>query len=212
MGRKQAKAEASTDTVPDQTNEVVTLRLDPRLVPAASDEERCRAVQKLQRENPDHANTIGAPLSSQTFSVPVRAVLAYVENGQSESSALPASLRYMRLLLMLLVGPSDLVSSYLEEDRFRSKKNYHPSLVSAFAQVINFNHGLKASNADQKRNGAMVAAVHKLCFTALGRPRTNFAWLRFRRKLDRLGMAIPMLVVFSAVRLLTMLVEYLQAA
>lgn len=177
---------------------IVTLYLPPDLIQQQGDAERTRACRKLQSENPEYAPT-KASGSAQTFSIRYTALRHYVYSGQADSSTLPAELRYMRLFLLLLVGPPELLASYLEYDTFRAVNNFRPKLIKAFAEVVSFNH-----SRDQKKDQAQataIAALHGLCFTKLGRQRTNFAWLRFRDQVSTIGPLVAALFAVLAIRL-----------
>ena len=189
MGRKsKAKPMAAEEEDP-----LVSLRLDPSLAPKEDDHKRWSACRKFLKQNAELAPSDGL-LTNQVFCVRLSALRDYANRFCKEPRGMADELRYMRLLLLLLVGPVDLLDHFLEHSHFRSKSDLRPLAARSFGQVILYNGGRESRDAS-------VRELYSLCFTALGRPRPLW-WTRFTRLLTTAGPAAPLLLCFLLTRLL----------
>lgn len=182
----------------EECNPILTLHLPPALArEQESDATRRSACKHFQNENPEYAPRKGCV---QTFSVRYKHLREYVFDSQRDSKSMPAELRYMRLFLLLLIGPPDMLANYNEQGTFRSTTDLWPKAVKAFGEVVQYNHYKERPSEEEARTA--IAALHSLCFTKLGRPRTNFAWLRWRDRIapnaSLLAMIISLFVMMLA--------------
>jgi len=182
----------------EECNPILTLHLPPALArEQESDATRRSACKHFQNENPEYAPRKGCV---QTFSVRYNHLREYVFDSQRDSKSMPAELRYMRLFLLLLIGPPDMLANYNEHGTFRSKTDLWPKAVKAFGEVVQYNHYKERPSEEEARTA--IAALYSLCFTKLGRPRTNFAWLRWRDRIapnaSLLAMIISLIVMTLA--------------
>jgi len=181
----------------EECNPILTLHLPPALArEQESDATRRSACKHFQNENPEYAPRKGCV---QTFSVRYNHLREYVFDSQRDSKSMPAELRYMRLFLLLLIGPPDMLANYNEHGTFRSKTDLWPKAVKAFGEVVQYNHYKERPSEEEARTA--IAALHSLCFTKLGRPRTNFAWLRWR---DRIAPNASLLAMIISLFVMTL--------
>ena len=206
MGKQARPGEARAEqitSVPapslDELDPLVTLQLHPSLQKALESKERERACRKLQDESHEDGPRKGG---AQSFTLRYSVLREYVYYGQYASPNMSSSLRYMRLYLLLLSGPRDLVANYLADGTFRSKHDFRPMLISAFALMIQHAHSRSsAAQASAEPSARAVAALHALCFTKLGRQRNNFVWLRWRQRIAPFSGPISLLIVLVAIQL-----------